>query len=394
MPEEIIKAKIVFDTKGLTGSLGSSRGGGSGGSKSSVGALGFGKLAAAVGVGNAALKGISKGLGALVSASPRLQAQLTIFKKGLMLVLRPMGDVISTWLKPFLIKFLQFGMKFYQDYQSGGFWNAFKEALNGLDFSTLATALATGLTALLAFNLAKIGVGALAKAFGLPLAAAGLGGAGGTALLLGIVLSIIGITWAAKKLQGMLAEWAESMGLVNPELSDGGFTASMFIDAIFRPKKQKKLKTDQDFLNEAPTIKEQIQTAENRKEETGLISSGAVMKAATAEESAALQTARDDEMDWVDKLKEKWSGFTGWVKKVFTIGESPAIFDYPKILSDNFIENLPPLEGVFQQVFKVGLIQNALIPSIAVSNVLFDSIMKLNRTVVTTHIIRTVRKEG
>jgi len=435
MPEELVKGKIVFDTSGLKGALGGL--GATDMSKGAIpkasGGIGLGKLAGGVALGVGLLKGIEKGFQTLVDASPRLQAQLAVFRKGMMLVLRPIADVVSVWLKPFLMRFLQFGMKFYQDYQSGGFWSAFKEALGGLgdmifgEGSSFWDRLTTGLTIGATLVLAKVGIGALASALGLAggvaaggglvipasivlgaivlgqslgydsfetalMATIGIGayalaggGATGAFVAIPIVLAIAGLIWATDKLQEGLKSMAIDLGLINPNF-DNGFTAEFMLEALVDPKKAKQRVEERKFLEDAPSKEEILATAEAK----GSLSGGTGMISAASD--AQIEAMREQQT-WVDKLRETWGGFTGWIKKVFTIGESPAIFDYPEILATGFIDKLPPIVKTFNKVFKVGLIDEALVPSINMANMLYESIMQLDTTVTTTHIIKTVHEE-
>ena len=115
MAEEI-RARIVFDTRGLAGAAGAA--GGGGGLPGAAGAAGpggggFGYIAKGVFLGNAILGGVKSLIGKLVAASPQLQASINILTKSLMLILRPIGDVIGLVLRPFALAMLKFAIPFY-----------------------------------------------------------------------------------------------------------------------------------------------------------------------------------------------------------------------------------------------------------------------------------------
>lgn len=115
MAENVIKARVVFDTKGLQGAgipaTGGSKGGGGG-----VGLAGAGALAGAVSAGVTALLGvIKKGFGKLVEASPKLQQTFSIFGKAFMLLLRPIGDIIAGIFRPMAIALLRWVIDWYRE---------------------------------------------------------------------------------------------------------------------------------------------------------------------------------------------------------------------------------------------------------------------------------------
>jgi len=119
MAEDIIKAKITFDTPKLSGGLGGFGGGSKGSSKGAAlaGAVG-GAVGGAVVAGLTMVAGIlKKGFDAVKKASPRLQASLSIFGKGIMLLLRPIGDILSTIIRPVALAFLRFAIPFYRNWK-------------------------------------------------------------------------------------------------------------------------------------------------------------------------------------------------------------------------------------------------------------------------------------
>lgn len=114
-----IKARLVLDTGG--GGLAGAAATGGGG-KGLGGAMGFGKLAGAVGAGMLALDAIKKMMGKLVSSSPRLQATMNIINKSIGLLLRPIGDTLALFLKPFAIGMLRFAIPFYKKWYNSDFF--------------------------------------------------------------------------------------------------------------------------------------------------------------------------------------------------------------------------------------------------------------------------------
>lgn len=60
------------------------------------------------------LKQIKKGFDKLVAASPQLQQSMEILRKGILLYLRPIGDLMSKLFRPFLILFLKAGLIWYK----------------------------------------------------------------------------------------------------------------------------------------------------------------------------------------------------------------------------------------------------------------------------------------
>ena len=129
MAEDLIKAKIVFDTSNLKGVMGSTGGGGSGGSGGGfTGAISkslfaqdtqiWGDIMGGIGglvlLGEAMLKVTKAGFGKLVSSSIHLQGTLKILGKTFMLMLKPIGDTMSMFLRPFAISFLRIILPIYK----------------------------------------------------------------------------------------------------------------------------------------------------------------------------------------------------------------------------------------------------------------------------------------
>ena len=135
MPEEIVTARIVFDKGGLAGlgqagaipTAGGAGGGGlgglpfSGGTKGGAGlagAAGLGAVAGAVAAGVMMIAStLKKLLGAVTKASPRLQASMTILKKAFEMLLRPIGDILSMFVRPMAIALLKFAIPLYKKWR-------------------------------------------------------------------------------------------------------------------------------------------------------------------------------------------------------------------------------------------------------------------------------------
>jgi len=293
MVEPIIKAKLVLDTTGggVAGAVGGSSSSGGTGMLSAI----KDKLTIPI---TDVLSSIAKGIATLVRASPHLAATMKEFGMGMKMILMPIGETISTLLRPWLLKFNRIAFKFYEDYLNGGLISAIKNAITENPGATAAVAgtlvlggaaLASGISSIgamlgSAFGLettavagmagvglmipALIGLGAfvLAKAFGHTnfssglLAVIGIAGAAivGPALAIPLVLSGLLILEAATTAQAKLAEWSDKVGLRNSKF-DNGFTAEAFIDMIIRPKSETEILSDRserEFIENAPTIAE------------------------------------------------------------------------------------------------------------------------------------------
>lgn len=104
MVEELIKARIVFDRPNMPGTM---PGTSSANYKND-------KIEKGVVKGLITFEILKKSLQKLVDASPRLQATISIFAKGIEMILRPIGDVISLVLRPIAMQFLKYGIAFYK----------------------------------------------------------------------------------------------------------------------------------------------------------------------------------------------------------------------------------------------------------------------------------------
>ncbi len=119
MADDTVTARIVFDTGGVAAAArgAAGRAGGGGGRLGGIGQLagGIGKIATGVFAGLAAFEGMKALMGKLVAASPQLQATLTVLRKSLEFILRPIGDAIGLAIRPFALLMLRFAIKFYKD---------------------------------------------------------------------------------------------------------------------------------------------------------------------------------------------------------------------------------------------------------------------------------------
>ena len=130
MADDQIKARIVFDETSLKKSM--SLGGTGGGSSNSGGGFGeavartgmgldtqiLGEIGAALGglvlVGKATFDLLSAGFRKITESSPHLQATMDIIAKTLKVTLRPIGDTISMFLRPFAISWLRVVLPIYK----------------------------------------------------------------------------------------------------------------------------------------------------------------------------------------------------------------------------------------------------------------------------------------
>ena len=132
MPEELINATIKFDA-GIGGAPSGAAAGGLGGAAGASGQTNQG-LARTMGLSvtlpiTDVLHDISKGIGLIAQASPILNAELIRLRKGMQLVLMPIGRIMAESLRPFTNAWLKSARKFYDDYQSGGLMSAFAGAI-------------------------------------------------------------------------------------------------------------------------------------------------------------------------------------------------------------------------------------------------------------------------
>ena len=120
MPEEIVKATITFDTKGLGGTFG---GGGTVAAGDTGGGTGGGLMTKGIGgaltkmalplMALGKMKDIAvKTFNVLKESSPALQATASIGKKAFNIALRPFGNLLSSLLRPALIWLLRMSIQF------------------------------------------------------------------------------------------------------------------------------------------------------------------------------------------------------------------------------------------------------------------------------------------
>ena len=118
--EDLIKAKVVFDTGGIGGAM--SGGGGSAGGSSGSGATGIGKamtFAVTLPITDV-LHDIYGGIKSLAQFSPILNAEFIRMRKGLQLFLMPIGTVITEHLKPFTDQWMSSAKLFYDQWKEEG----------------------------------------------------------------------------------------------------------------------------------------------------------------------------------------------------------------------------------------------------------------------------------
>jgi len=121
MAEPQIRAKLVIDDSAIGktggGMLGAVSGGG-GGASAMMGGIsprgGIGALTSGIGKMLGVLGAIAASIAILAKASPRLQNTMSLFKKSFELILRPIGDVISMFIRPLAIQLLRLTIPLYQ----------------------------------------------------------------------------------------------------------------------------------------------------------------------------------------------------------------------------------------------------------------------------------------
>jgi hypothetical protein len=200
------------------------------------------------------LGGIKKGMDTIVRASPDLTAAFKELGLGLRMILLPIGQTISNFLRPWILKFNRVAFKFYEDYiQEGGLWGAIRSLVSGITgidkddagkvigatllFGAVAwgaagsfiswIAASTGLSltkgALTVSLLAAFGGFIIGKEYGYSditsgllgiLAAGGIFLAGG-AWKLAVAVTIIGSVWLDDKLQEWQTGFRTMIGLID-----------------------------------------------------------------------------------------------------------------------------------------------------------------------------------
>lgn len=455
--EPIVKARIVFDTKGLSGSMGKG--------------VGVGGIAAGVAGGQAIFTGIKKGIDALVRASPMLQASLTIFSKSMELLLRPIGDTIGMWLRPFLIKFLQFGMTFYKDYASGGFWYAFKEAIAGIFKGGGESGASTGETisdvtkvgGTIVIGAALLG-GIFAGGFFKGLAGflgVGTTEAAGGGLLLPLAV-IVGSIFTAEGLfgkeNGLVGLIAAAAGLAAMKLAGGGMGIAIPVTlTMLAGAEISNVLTGDPFIGLiAAALGYGVVLAAGGGMAIAipfaLVSAGVASVAVKATQDLTQQENAGQQFPLASKLlgangsqrkgqeqimsfaSQDLSGGTGTIPFFTDLGNlldetddkikldlSNTFQGFSDKLIDFQSKNLPelhseldltfgdkegmlmwfnginstfdPMQKNFNSTFQDVLVKQNLQPSITETQNLYTELMKLNTTIVTTHVIRTVYEE-
>ena len=137
MAEELA-LKVKLDTSDLEKSMGkisAGAGASSGGGVSTGQALGAGAMAGAVAAGMTAVIGtLKKGFDMMREASPMLEGTIKIFQQSLMLILKPIGDIMAMFLRPFALAFLKYAVNFYKKWHElkDSFNDGFQKMLEGL----------------------------------------------------------------------------------------------------------------------------------------------------------------------------------------------------------------------------------------------------------------------
>jgi len=149
MATPTIKAKLVLDVGGMQGAAAGLGGGGSSGG----GSQGIGKgirdalegvstpvlaeiavvLAAGVLVIEKMFEAVKAGFDFLVKASPILANSINIMYKGLQVLLRPIGDALGLFIKPFAIAMLRFAIPIYKKWREFLGSDKAKEGLGKID---------------------------------------------------------------------------------------------------------------------------------------------------------------------------------------------------------------------------------------------------------------------
>jgi len=118
MAEELIKARIVFDTSAIEkASRGVGGGGGGGGIAGGVGSVAknIAQIATGVAIGNKIADTVTNLMNKLVQSSPVLQNSIAIMRKSFEFILRPIGDTIGKMLRPVALFWLRYALKFYRE---------------------------------------------------------------------------------------------------------------------------------------------------------------------------------------------------------------------------------------------------------------------------------------
>jgi hypothetical protein len=179
MTEPTIKAKLVLDTGsgGISGAMNSGSSTSSGGN-GIAGAL-MSKLTIPL---TDVLGGILSGINKLVQASPVLAATMKEFHMGMRMMLMPIGETISTLLRPWIMKFNRVAFQFYDDYINGGLWDALINGIKnafGTGSEGVANGIMAGATLVVGAAILKAGIGSVLGMIGSALGLGTVASAGG-----------------------------------------------------------------------------------------------------------------------------------------------------------------------------------------------------------------------
>jgi len=130
MPEDIIKGRIIFEGGGMTGGVAGAINKGTSASMSGTITSKRGLMDAITLPITDVLGGILKGVKKLGQWSPMLNAEFVRMRKGLQLILMPIGDTIANWLRPMAQSFIEHASVYYEEYKNGGLVSALSSALS------------------------------------------------------------------------------------------------------------------------------------------------------------------------------------------------------------------------------------------------------------------------
>lgn len=133
MPEDVIKAKIVFDTAGLGAVAGGIAPGGAGAGAGLAGVAGIAKGVALGMIGaTAILSGMKKLFEKTVASSPRLQATMGIISKSITLFLRPIAMIMDVFLRPMAIMLLRLSVKLLKAFKDSNVLEDTRQAVEDI----------------------------------------------------------------------------------------------------------------------------------------------------------------------------------------------------------------------------------------------------------------------
>jgi len=362
MPEDLIKAKIVFDGGGLAGGVGGAVAGAGSSATMSGSIMSKRGMQTAVTIPiTDVLDKISSGMNKLAELSPMLGAEFIRLRKGLSLMLMPIGDTLANWLRPMAQGFLESAVLFYEEYKNNGLVDALTLALTGvwnaifplnpdgtISFEGIIDNLndLTEIVGVLMLTGAAIGAGAtlvsmiMASVGGFTLAAAG-----------GLAVGAALIFMAAEFTEGGIGQLIANMGAVgvtygimakNPYVLVA--SALVFSQAVWGDE------ISDTLIGFGTTAREKVEEgwAKHTDPEAGGIASWFHDKLFGREASVGTELVTNEagegvlqlgeEIEAVEpilggffvKLRDGWN----WLVDAFTVGHSPAILElFPMLAS-------------------------------------------------------------